>query len=681
MLLRICIFLFCFFNLSVAAQTGTPPTERLVSIDCMNRLATEVLIDLSRQANFYWSYDSRLVDPKKLVTLHEKNITVRRAIALIFDGKISCRSKGNHCILSATPEPLADDVASPPRKLTYTVGGYVTDVETGNRIPYTTVYDSISLHSALSDEWGYYQLELNASRTPVKLKASRLNYFDTSFVVVPSSNKTMDIQLRVIPARTITSNGIRPLPSDTGFAFQRIDSAQVVDYKKSRRGLDRFPWVDSIAGFEQAMRARNLKESLQQGGQVSFLPFVSTNGRFCGSVVNKFSLNIVAGYAGGVDGFELGGGVNIVRGDVRGGQLAGGVNLVGGDVRGAQVAGLLNLNVGTLRGVQLSGGANINMDSLRGIQVAGGSNFNFGSMYGIQVAGGSNFVKQDMDGLQVSATANVTFGTVNKVQVAGWGNYAQAVRGVQAAGTMNVAREMMYGVQVSGFLNRAGHVRGFQVSGFINSCRDTVTGTQIAAFLNHAGRLSGYQFGIVNVSRELNGLQIGIINVTRQKNDGLQIGLFSFARNGLHQLELACTEKLFTTISFRTGSPAFYNIFSAGQGKFIGEDGVWTIGYGMGHRFNLPRHLAVDLELVTNKVNLEALEFYTNNWTYLYAGMSWVPLEALSISIGPTFNYFVSGSDENYFAAWHPKPLIEKTFDTGTRGMGWVGLRCAIRFF
>ncbi len=681
MLLRIFIFFFCFLSLHGAAQTSTPPTERMVSVVCVNRSASEVLNDLSQQAKFFWSYDSRLVDPKKLVTLNEKNITVRRAIALIFDGKISCRSKGNHCILSATPEPLADDVVSPPRKLTYTVGGYITDIETGNRIPYTTVYDSISLHSALSDEWGFYQLELDASRTPVKLKSSRLNYYDTSFVVVPSANKTVDIQMRAIPKQTITRAEIRKLPSDTGNAFGRIDSVQVADYKKSRRGLDRFPWVDSLAGFEQAMRSRNLKETLQSGGQVSLLPFISTNGRLSGSVVNKFSLNIIAGYAGGVDGFEVGGAANIVRGDVRGAQVAGAVNLVGGNVRGAQLAGLLNLNVGTLRGVQLSGGANINMDSLRGIQVAGGSNFNFGSMYGIQVAGGSNFVKGDVDGLQVAATANVTFGTVNKVQVAGWGNYARGVRGIQVSGSVNIAREMMEGLQVSGFLNRAGHVRGFQVSGFINSCRDTTTGVQIAAFLNAAGRLSGYQFGSVNVARELNGLQIGIINITQQKNDGLQIGLFCFARNGLHQVELACTENLFTTISFKTGSTDFYNIFTAGQGKFIGEDGVWTIGYGLGHRFKLPYALAVDLEAVTNQVSREALSLYTNNWTFLYMGLSWVPLQTFSVSVGPTFNYFVSGSNADYFSVWHPKPLLEKTFETGTRGSGWIGLRCAVRFF
>jgi hypothetical protein len=650
MLPRIFIFCFSFLSLRGAAQTSTPPTERMVTVVCVNRPATEVLNDLSQQANFFWSYDSRLVDPKKLVTLNEKNITVRRAIALIFDGKISCRSKGNHCILSATPEPLADDVVSPPRKLTYTVGGYITDLETGNRIPYTTVYDSISLHSALSDEWGYYQLELDASRTPVKLKSSRLNYNDTSFVVVPSANKTMDIQMRAIPTQTIARAEIRTLPSDTSNAFQRVDSAQVTDYKKTRWGLDRFPWVDSLAGFQQAMRSRNLKETLQSGGQISLLPFISTNGRLNGSVVNKFSLNIIAGYAGGVDGFEVGGAANIVRGDVRGAQVAGAVNLVGGDVRGAQLAGFLNLSVGSLYGVQVSGGANINLDTLRGIQVAAGSNFNLGNMYGIQVAGGSNFVKRNVDGLQISGTANITFGSVNKLQVAGWGNYARSVRGIQ-------------------------------VAGFINLCRDSATGIQLSSFANSAGKLVGLQLGLINTTDELNGYQLGFINVSKQTTGGLQIGFFSYSRNGMHQLELACTEKFYTTISFKTGSPAFYNIFSTGQGKFIGEDGIWSIGYGVGHRFHLPHSLAVDLELVANHVSRERLSFYTNAWSYLYTGMSWVPLQTLSVSIGPTFNYFVTGSNEDYFAVWHSKPLTEKTYDTGTRGQGWLGVRCAIRFF
>jgi len=143
-----------------------------------------------------------------------------------------------------------------------------------------------------------------------------------------------------------------------------------------------------------------------RAGQVSFFFPMGTNGTDSMNYSNSFSLNMVYGMNGGVDGFELGG--------------------VG------------NFNSHDVKGVQISGVSNINMEETRGIQIAGVSNTNFGDTTGLIWSGTLNSVFGDSKGLMAS-TFNVTTGEMRGLQI-GTMNYAAKSRGVQL-GVINVAAD------------------------------------------------------------------------------------------------------------------------------------------------------------------------------------------------------------------------------------------------
>src|SRR5690606_28716301 len=63
---------------------------------------------------------------------------------------------------------------------------------------------------------------------------------------------------------------------------------------------------------------RNIDDSLHRRFQISFVPYVGTNHKLSGHVVNDYSLNVVGGYSLGVQKLEFGGVFNVVRGDVQG---------------------------------------------------------------------------------------------------------------------------------------------------------------------------------------------------------------------------------------------------------------------------------------------------------------------------------------------------------------------------
>jgi len=87
------------------------------------------------------------------------------------------------------------------------------------------------------------------------------------------------------------------------------------------------------------------------GFQLSLVPPLSTNGAANALTVNRYSLNLLLGRAGGVRGLEVG--------------LA---NVVRDTVRGAQVGGLLNA-ASTVRGVQAAAGLNVARRTVHGLQV------------------------------------------------------------------------------------------------------------------------------------------------------------------------------------------------------------------------------------------------------------------------------------------------------------------------
>jgi hypothetical protein len=172
--------------------------------------------------------------------------------------------------------------------------------------------------------------------------------------------------------------------------------------------------------------------------QVSFTPGLSTHGKQSQHNVSNFSLNILGGRTGGVNGAEIGGLFNINTTYARGVQVAGIFNLTG-YVEGVQVAGIYNYVAGNVSGVQVGGINNMVKGSLNGIQVGGIYNHVNSNVKGIQVAGITNYAKATVNGLQISGIGNIGK-EVKGIQVGGIFNYAKKLRGLQI-GLINVAKE------------------------------------------------------------------------------------------------------------------------------------------------------------------------------------------------------------------------------------------------
>ncbi len=377
---------------------------------------SEALADLAQKANFEWTYNAKIIDQKSRVSYVAELATIREILWGILGPGYEYKQNGEYLILKK--------VKRPQDKLI----GYISEKSTGKKVVNATVYDANSLQSTTTDENGYYEIPIKPQS---QIIVAKLDYRDTTFLVYQTKQRFLNV---TIDQDTLTY----PRPNTLTFE-QQLESFAT-------------GFLNLFKSKTQRSNELNVQDSLRRPFQISFLPYIGTNLKMSGNVINDYSLNILAGYSKGNRKLEIAGMANINGGDVSGVQIAGWFNAVRGNTRGLQIGGLYN----TVR------------DTMSGIQIGG---------------------------------------LVNR---------AHTDHGMQIAGLWNDARVNNNNYQIAGLFNTAGVGNvNVQIGGIANQA-DTIQTTQIAGIFNRARVVHGLQIGLINSATEVDGLQLGLFNFAKK---------------------------------------------------------------------------------------------------------------------------------------------------------------------
>ena len=410
------IILGCYLQVTLAfgQSTPLPPLERKVSLQLQSTTLKVALDEMEKIGGYTFAYRTDAIDENQRLSRTYQNQTTREVLDDIFQGKIAYKVKGNYILLRETTVPKTGEIH---------LQGYVIDAQTQAKIPYVTLYDTLSLSSSVSDQYGYYDLQVSSSKK-VYINVKKQGYKDTIIVWPTEGYAVLNIALK--PDATLK------------------DSA-----KQS-------PFLDKVKSFkwfklsdENKANISNFSDKLQGKSQFSVLPGIGTGGKLSSSSSYDYSFNLLGGLTGGVNKMEVAALFNLNVDSVRYFQSAGLFNAVGGNQRGIQMAGITNLNAANFKGGQFGGVVNYTKGSFTGGQFAGFSNIALGEVKGVQGAGFMNYANNN-------------------------------VKGAQLAGFVNIAKGDVRGLQAAGFLNIATHVKGAQI-GFIN-ISDSISGPTIGFF-------------------------------------------------------------------------------------------------------------------------------------------------------------------------------------------------------
>ena len=444
------LLLFSPVNL-IGLKAQPPLLEREITLSAENQPIHVILNTIAAQADFGFSYNPTVINPEMVKTIVIQQNTVRHALYLLFGGEIKYKEKGNYIIL--TKNKLYQNPEAAPKK-EQTVEGYITDARTGRKLNEVTVYDKNLLISALTNDYGYFQMEIPNDGPNPELYVTKKGYIDT--LITP-----LNIQLSYV---TVALSSDIQAPPDGKL-------------KVSADGYQNYAAIsEKIISKKILIHSGNITEPIFTNVQFSAFPFLSTNKFLTGSTVNNVSINLTAGYIRGVRFVEIGGVLNIVRENASACQLAGGGNFVGGTFRGFQTAGVYNIS-SEMKGVQLSGALNVVKRDASIFQAAGVGNIDGNSFRGAQIAGVFNHAK-DAEGIEIAGVYNIVSNS-SGVQLAGVFNQSKNSKGLQLAGVFNNSNESS-GVQIAGLFNRAKYIRGLQLSVF--NFADSCNGVPIGVF-------------------------------------------------------------------------------------------------------------------------------------------------------------------------------------------------------
>jgi len=501
--------------------------SRRITLNLTSVTIESALAEISRSANFSFSYNTDLFKNSARVNVRADNVKVKTLLNNILGSGIEHKEVGSHVILM---QAQVKQDRTPEVKAGQIISGFVFDFQSGLPVANATVYEVGRRRSVLTDAAGRYSLALPVTGQMFGLCYCRNGFEDSVLFVKAGKDCRRDVRLRKLP-EIVPIAGRQAV---TGLIT--VDSIALVTWMVPEKAL---------------LTSANLRVYGTRAFQFSFIPYLSTNWMNKGSYTNAFSFNVLAGYNGGVNGFELGGLVNINRNDVKGLQIGGLGNVTGGKTTGVAVGGLFNVNLGTCDGWQLAGLANVLSDTLSGVQIGGLCNWLDGKMKGLQIGGLLNVATKNVDGFQI-------------------------------AGLMNVSPKDITKSQISGFLNFGRDVGGLQFSGFSNISTGAVSGAQISAFFNYAASMRGLQFACFNFSDSV--------------ETGVPIGFFSYVQHGgYHRFEVSADEVFYANLSYKSGVKHFYNIFKAG----VGQEYFLNFGYGIGTIFRFGRVVSLSLDLTS----------------------------------------------------------------------------------
>ena len=151
-----------FVSGSYAQHTSyLPNLYKRVSLDISRQPVGDVLDQISKKGDFYFSYSGNAFNRDSLISLNVKNQTVRDVLDKIFLGTVDYRESNKYIILRSTLLHFAiepDLITTDSRH--YLITGKVVDVYTGKTVPDASVYEKQLLVSTLTNENGYFRMRI-----------------------------------------------------------------------------------------------------------------------------------------------------------------------------------------------------------------------------------------------------------------------------------------------------------------------------------------------------------------------------------------------------------------------------------------------------------------------------------------------------------------------------------------
>jgi len=159
--------------------SGQDLSKISLSIKANNKELHEVLDDLSDQCGYYFTFDSRLVDSEKKISMNLKDISLQSAIDTLFENKnLGYTLIDNNIVifpLSTLSTPNKTDTIA-HRKKSVEVNGKIVDLKSGKALPFASIGVLDTYYGTISNDDGTFILKIPDTLNLPVLVSSYIGY-------------------------------------------------------------------------------------------------------------------------------------------------------------------------------------------------------------------------------------------------------------------------------------------------------------------------------------------------------------------------------------------------------------------------------------------------------------------------------------------------------------------------
>lgn len=574
------------FLISTELCCGQQLSQKQLSISFQNASALEALNRINAMPDIKLAYNPDIIPSSNVISKTYDQAPLSIILSDILGKKYEYLSRGSYIIIQKIG-------SNDQRKSNYKIASEVKDSKTGIGLEDVTVYEINSLNSTLTNSQGSFELLASARSEGITFAISRVDYQDT-----------------IVQVKEIST-----LPKS--LLLDRVEESGKI--RKNRFEIETKKLVQFFTSKNSRKNSRNVKLEKENPIQISLVPSLGSNGKLSGQITNRFSLNVIAGYAYGLKGVEIAGFYNINRMKMNGVQIGGFGNASGGETKGVQVAGFINTTKGYTSGVQTAGFLNVVTDDVKGLQLAG-------------------FL-----------------------------NIAKKTKGAQIGGFTNISSENFKGLQLSGFSNTTEDLRGAQISGFVNTAQD-VEGVQVAGFINRA--------------KVLRGIQLSVLNVVDSVKNGATIGILNLVKTGKHEFAIEHNDFMDYSAAFRSGTDQFYSLLSAGIRTSTNNLWSYGLGFGSQFKLTEKFYGNIEISANTIN-NTSRTDDKLNLLNRLNLNLGYKLANRFALNGGPVLNVYVTEVFDPFEATYGDdfgQAPFYNTTNSGVNLSMWMGYAFSLRF-
>ena len=167
--------------------------ERIISVNITNLPLKSALNDVSKKGQFELSYNARIFDLDKRISLITNSLTVRETLFKLIGDNYSYQQSNGYLIIKKRD------------KTKQFISGYLSDAKTGKKVINATIYDTKTLRSTTTDTNGYYNLKVAERSTIV---VAQLNYKDTILQITEGSPRFVKLGLALKTQPTLANKSV-----------------------------------------------------------------------------------------------------------------------------------------------------------------------------------------------------------------------------------------------------------------------------------------------------------------------------------------------------------------------------------------------------------------------------------------------------------------------------------------